>query len=160
MVVKCSISGKSHKQLTGEYFGESIGDAVLIQVLDKWRGRIDENICIEKFDFNMEPVFLPPGTTQYLQPMDVQFFHDYKYLVKKNIYIMEYCKIHQSICGYIDLTIREAIIQIHLLAYRTSSLLPNFDDMPLHVFQKALIKNTDPVYRSVKQASFHITKDI
>lgn len=158
LFIRCSTSGKSTKQLTGEYFDkirESIGGAASILVLDKWSGQTDEGVCIEKFGFNMEPVFLPAGMTKYLQPLDVQFFQDYKYLVKK---IVEYSKTHRSICGDIDLTTREAIIQIHHLAFNQFSS-PTFDEMRQYAFQKALIKNTDPVYRSVKQVCFHITKD-
>ena len=65
------------KQLTGEYFDkirENIGGAASILVLDKWGGQVDEGICIEEFDFNMEPVFLLHGTTKYLPSLNVQFF--------------------------------------------------------------------------------------
>ena len=48
-------------------------------VLDKWSGQTYEDVCIEKFNFNMELVFLPPGMTKYLQPLKVLFFQDYKY---------------------------------------------------------------------------------
>ena len=35
---------------------ESVGGAASVLVLDKWTGQIDEDVCIEKFDFNMEPL--------------------------------------------------------------------------------------------------------
>ena len=76
---------KSIEQLTGKYLDkihECAGGAASILVVDKWSGRTDEGICIEKFDFNMAPVFLPVGMTKYLQLLDVKFFQDYKYLVK------------------------------------------------------------------------------
>ena len=41
----------------------------------------------------------------------------------------------------------------------TSSLLPPLTKMYQYAFQKVLIKSTDPVYQSVKQTCFHITKD-
>ena len=100
----------------------------------------------------MEPIFLPPGTTKYLQPLDVQFFQA---LGQK---IVEHSKTHQSICGDIDQTMREAIIQIHHLVYNPFSS-PIFDEMRQYAFQKALIKNTHRVYRSVRQVCFHVVKD-
>ena len=119
---------KGIKQLIGESFDkvcESVDGAASILVLKKLSGQTDEGVCIEKFDFNEEPVFLPHGTTTSLQPLDVQFFQVYKYLVKK---IVEYSNFHRSICGDIDLTIREAIIRIHHLAYNQFSS-PTFDEM-------------------------------
>ena len=71
--------------------------------------------------------------------------------------IVEYSKTHRSICGDINLTTREAIIQIHHLEYDQFSS-PTVDDMCQYAFQKALIKNTDTVYQSVNQVCFHITK--
>ena len=34
--------------------------------LDNWSGQTDEGVCIEKFDFNIEPIFLPHGRLQAL----------------------------------------------------------------------------------------------
>ena len=132
-----------------------MGGAASILVLDKWSGQTDEVICIEEFHFDMEPLLVPLGTTKYLQPLDVQFFQDFKHLAQK---IEDYSKTQRSICGDTDLTMREAIIQIHNLVYNQFSS-PAFDEMRQYAFQKGLIKNTDPVYRSVKQVCFHITKD-
>ena len=91
--------------------------------------------------------------TKYLQPLEVEFFQDCKYLVKK---IVEYSKTHWSICGDIDFTTREAIMQIPYLAcnHFYFSFLGN---MRQYAFQEALIENTDLVFRSVKQACFHET---
>ena len=54
-------------------------------------------VYIEKFDFKMEPVFLPPGTAKNLQPLHVQFFQDYKYVIKK---IVKYSKTLQHLRLY------------------------------------------------------------
>ena len=86
-----------------EYFDkicESIGGAASTLVLDKWSSQTVENVCIEKFYFKIEPVFLPPGTTKYLHPLDAQLFQDYKYLVKK---IVEFSKTLRNISGDIEL---------------------------------------------------------
>ena len=77
LFIGCCTSGKSTKQLTGKYFDkirESISSAASILVLGKQSGSTDEGVCIQKCNFNVEPVFLPPGMTKYLQPLDVQFF--------------------------------------------------------------------------------------
>ena len=102
--IRCSTSRKSTEQLTSKYLKkihESIDGATSILVLDKWfkMDQTDDNVFIEKLDFNMKPVFLPPGTTKFLQPLESQFFQDCKYLVKN---IVEYSKSHRSICGDID----------------------------------------------------------
>ena len=133
LFIRYSTSGKNIKQLTGEYFDkirENICGAALILVLDKWIGQTDEGNCIKKLDFNMESAFLPPGTTKNFQPLDVQIFQDYKHLVKK---VVEYSKTHRSICGNIDLTTREAIIQIYLLTFN-QFFSPTFDEMRQYAF--------------------------
>ena len=71
--------------------------------------------------------------------------------------LVEYFKTHWSVSGDVDLTTREAIIQLHILVYNKFSS-PNFVEMHLHAFQMALIKNNGPVYRSVMQVCLHITK--
>ena len=75
----------STNQLIGVYFDkirEDTGGALAsILALDNWSDQTDESVCIEKFDFDMEPVFLSPGTTKHLQQLDVQFFKYYKYFV-------------------------------------------------------------------------------
>ena len=44
---------------------ERIGGLVSILELDQWSGQTEESDFTEKFDFNTEPVFLPPGTRKY-----------------------------------------------------------------------------------------------
>lgn len=158
LLIRCSKSGKSTKEITAEYFQklkESIGDENTLLVLDSWSGQKDESIWIRNLGFNVEPLFLPPGTTKYLQPLDVYFFQNYKYMVKR---IVEYSKTHTSICGDIDITSRDGIIQTHSLAYNQFSC-PTFNQMRQYAFQKALIRNTDPVFRSVKQVCFTLTNN-
>ena len=72
--------------------------------------------------------------------------------------IMEFSTTYWSICGDIDLTTKETIIQMHHFAYNQFSS-STFDEMRQYTFQKALNKNIVPVYWSVKQLCFHITKD-
>ena len=72
----------------------------------------------------MKPVFHAPGRLQ---------LHGQK--------IVEYSKTHRSICGDIG-TMKEAMIEIHHLAYNQSSY-PIFDEMCQYAFQKLLIKNTN-----------------
>ena len=80
----------------------------------------------------MKPVFIPPGMTKYLEPLDIHSFQDYKYLVKK---IVEYSKTHQSICGDIDLTMKEAIKK-YTFWHTTSSLLPPLMKCASMLFKK------------------------
>ena len=143
--IRLSTWKKYTKKLTSECFDkicESIDGEASILVLDKWSGQTDKGVCIEKLDFNMEPVFFPTRKTKYLQPLNVQSFQDYKHLVKK---IAKYSKTHLGICGNIDLTTREATIQIHHLTCSQFSS-PTFDEIRQYAFQNALIKNAVPIY--------------
>ena len=71
-------------------------------MLDKLKGQSDKGVYTEKSDFNMELIFLSPTMTNHL-----------KILGQK---IVEFSKTPRSICGDIDLPIKEAKIQRHHLA--------------------------------------------
>ena len=104
------IIGKSAKKLAAESdkICEIIACTTSVLVLDKRTGQTDEGVYFEILHFNIDPAFLSSGTTKFLQPLDVPFFQDYKYLVKKKKKkkIVEYSKTHWSICGDIEFTMR------------------------------------------------------
>ena len=143
LFITCSTSGKSTKQRAGEYFdniSESIGSTTPFLVLDNWSSQTDEGVCREKFDINMEIVFLLSETTKHLQSLHGQFFQDNKYFVKKiEKKTVKYSKTQWSICGDIDISMREVIKQICCLTYNEFSS-PNFDEMRQYGFQEDLIK--------------------
>lgn len=153
IIIKCSKSGKSTKEIAGEYLQtikEYIGNEKGIVLLDQWSGQTDCDLFFSKMGCHVQPIFFPPQTTQYLQPLDVYFFHDYKYFIKR---MAEYCATHQNICGEVDLTQRESIIQMHEVAYN-QLCSPTFDEMRCYAFEKSLFRSTNPVFRTVKQVCF------
>jgi hypothetical protein len=156
ILIRCSKSGKTSKEITGEYFEkvkESLNDDKIILLMDSWSGQTDKTLWKQKMGDNVEFMYFPPGTTKYLQPLDVNFFQYYKYFIKKTV---EYSKTHRILCGDVDITTRENIILLHRLAYNQFSS-PTFDDMRRYAFQKAIIKQIDPVFRSVKHTCFRFT---
>ena len=158
-------SGKGTKQQIGQYFdkiSESIGDVASILVLGKWKSQIDEGVCTEKFDFNIEHIIFPLRRAKYMQPQRVQYFQDYKYLVKKNKKkkkknsgIFENSSEHlrwywSHYEGSHNTNAQFGIEPDFLIPFRRNAQC---------ALQKAFIKNTDSVYRSIKQVSFYNIKD-
>lgn len=153
--IACSKSGKTSKYLSGLYFKklkECFQNQKILLLLDSWAGQTDTKFGKEKMGDNVDFLIIPANTTKYLQPLDVCFFHDYKSMVKR---IVEFCNTHENLCGNIDLTTRENVIQLHSLVFNQFSS-PTFDDMRRYAFQKALIQDSDPVFRTTKQTSFNI----
>ena len=156
LLLKCSKSRKTTKEITGEYLTkikECIGNYNIILLLDRWSSQTDFDLCFSKLRCNVQPVYLPAETTPYLQPLDVYFFNDYKYFVKK---LTEYSQTHSNICQSVDVRTREGIIQMHNLAFN-QFCSPAFNEMRRYAFQKSLFRNNNPVFRSVKQIRFNVS---
>lgn len=108
-----------------------------------------------KIGFDVELVFLPRSMTKFLQLLDVYFFQQCKYLITR---IVEYLRTHRSVCRDIDMTTRESTIKLHKLAIN-QFFTPTFDYMRRYAFQKASIRDTDLIFRSIKQSCFNLTNN-
>lgn len=103
--------------------------------MDKWSNYVDPELH-SKVRENIEVMIITTGSTKYLQPFDVEIFHDYKLIAKS---MTEYSKTHRLICGGEDLSTRESIIKLHHLVQQQIAAIA-FKDVRRYVFQKTLFR--------------------
>lgn len=103
-------------------------------LLDAWGGHSSEQLVQELSRQGIFIFRIPPGTTDNLQPLDVQIFRQYKIFIKR---VMEAASYHRTLRDYTD---RYGIMRMHSVIWNQMQA-PIYRDMFLWAWRK-----TDPAF--------------
>lgn len=106
----------------------------LLLLVDSWGGHSSERLEGYLRERRVHTLKIPPHTTGELQPLDVNFFRQYKKFVKR---IVEEA-LYQGMIG--NVTSREGVIRMHSLIWDQFSS-PSYHDMIRYAW-----RNTDPLF--------------
>ena len=165
VLLTCSKSGKLTTSLIEYYFDQSLvptvknNEAEVGLIMDHWSGQVDTHIYSSRFGVNGVPrsevLTIPKNCTAEWQPLDVAFFRQFKYFLKR---ITEYVQLHSE-----DGDERQPIYQRNniiilqsLLHFQLSAEI--FRPLVKYSWFKAGIYGTKEPFLNVKQACFSFSQ--
>lgn len=159
-IMTCTKSGKSSTSLHNLFLDEIIKPTLrnenAILLLDSWSGHHKKGTgqFLSFGTNNCEIFILPPGTTPLIQPCDVFFFRQWKYLAKR---ISSYVILHYH--EEINLYERNNIIKLQCLIHNQLSA-SIYQDMIKYAWWKSTYPLSKPqMLLTVKQCCFSFQND-
>ena len=155
VVIQCSKSGKTttaiHKVFLNEIIKPNVSSKKVLLLLDSWGGQTDQIHFDEAFPkpYESKLMLVPPATTPLIQPCDVYFFRQWKYLAKR---ITNFCMLHFT--GQISMSDRNTITKLHSLIHNQLSSI-KFSNMIKYAWWKSTYPISKPdKFSNVKQICF------
>ena len=160
VLLTCSKSGKLTTSLVEYYLDKGLVPIVKSNsknmgfVVDHWSGQVDTHLYNSRFGVNDVPncevLTVPKNCTSECQPLDVVFFRQYKYFLKR---ITEFAQLHPQGDDTSPIHQRNniAILQ-SVLDYQMSATM--FQPLIRYCWYKAGICNEKEPFLNVKQACF------
>jgi len=154
--VTCSASGKMSKLLVKEWYESSLLPSVnqnCVLLLDSWAGYKDELMFESLFrnQINCKIEMIPPKTTALIQPEDVYFFRQWKFVARK---------IHDRVLlGGIDIDLfhHNNVIKMHSLIHNQISSPRFVNRIKYAWYRSGYLSERLAQFENVKEICFKLT---
>jgi len=128
-------------------------DGDVLYLIDHWSGQTDESLYANLIDgHEIKLLMIPEGTTDLVQPLDLYFHRQLKYIVSR---FYSHTKIHLPL-DYDFLCSREGVVQMHSLVHFLLNS-PKFLPMIKYSWHAAGLLNETPEFQNAKAVCFSET---